>query len=157
MTAFAVATKLILFLMDLSQEQMAMFTIFVNLLIILVGSFFTVRSFKISNKGSDLKSDVKAGMKSTTLFALFMSLFMLIYYNYIDRHYFPDMITERVELAKSAMNENPDIDLENVKRTGEMLFSPQTHASITLFGLTATGAVYAFLISVLMRRLPGFK
>lgn len=157
MTAVAVAGKLILFLMDLSQEQMAMFTIFVNLLIILVGSFFTVRSFKISNKGSDLKSDVKAGMKSTTLFALFMSLFMLVYYNYIDRHYFPDMISDRVELAKSAMKENPDINLENVKRTGEMLFSPQTHASITLFGLTATGAVYAFLISVLMRRLPGFK
>ena len=134
-----------------------MLTIFVNLLIILVGSFFAVRMFKINNPASTLKLEVQAGMKTTTTFALMLSLFVLVYYSYIDTHYFPQMIDARVELARSAMPENPNIDLENVRKTGEMMFSPSTHATITLFGLTVTGAIYCFFIALLMRRLPGFK
>ena len=157
MTVAAIVAKLVLFLMNLAQEQMAMLTIFVNLFVILIGSFFIVRDYKINHPGSNVKSEVKAGMKGTTIFALMLSLFVLIYYNYIDTHYFPNMIADRVELARAAMAENPDISLENVRKTGEMMFSPRTHATLTLFGLTAVGSVYCFLIAILMRRLPGFK
>lgn len=136
---------------------MAMYTIFVNLFIILVGSFFAVRNYKISNPASTIQAEVKAAMKTTTLFALMMSLFVLVYYKFIDTHYFPQLIESRVELAKAAMKDNPEIDLENVRKTGEMMFSPLTHATITLFGLTVSGALYCFFISLLMRKLPGFK
>jgi len=156
MTAAAIAAKLILFLADLPQEQMAMFTIFVNLFIVLVGSFFTVRKFKMITSPSDMKSDVKAGMKTTTLFALFMSVFVFIYYNYVDTHYFPQLIADRVELATDAAVDNPDINLENVQKMGEVWFSPRTHATVTLFGLTITGAIYSFLIALLMRKVRGF-
>jgi hypothetical protein len=157
MTVAAIVAKLVLFLMNLAQEQMAMFTIFVNLFVVLFGSFFIVRDYKINHPGSNVKSEVKAGMKGTTMFALMLSLFVLIYYNYIDTHYFPNMIADRVELARAAMEQNPDINLENVRQMGEMMFSPRTHATLTLFGLTAVGAIYCFLIAILMRRLPGFK
>ena len=148
MTLVAVATKLLLFLANLEQESMAMYTIFANLLIILVGSFFSVRQFKISNAGSDMKSDVKAGMKTTTLFAVFLSIFGLIYYNYIDTHYFSMMIADRVEMATAAAIDNPDVNVDNWERLGENLFNPRTHATVTLLGLTIVGAIYSFLINI---------
>ena len=143
----AIVAKLVLFLLDLSQQTMAITTMFVNLLVILVGSFFAVRYFKINNPASDMKSEIKAGMRATTMFALFLSIFVLIYYNYIDTQYFPNMIAERVKLA----SENPEIDLEQVRKTGEMLFSPRTHACITLLGLTITGAIYSIILVLLLR------
>ena len=157
MTVVAIVAKLLLFLMNLEQETMAKYTIFVNLMVILVGSFFTVRKFKMNNAGSGLKEEVKQGMKTTTTFALLLSLFVLIYYNFIDTHYFPDLIEDRVELARQAMPDNPNIDLENVRRTGETMFSPNTHATLTLFGLTLVGGVYTFIIALVMRKIPGFR
>ena len=157
MTVVAIAAKLTIYLANVAQEQMAMLTFFVNLTVVLVGSFFAVRYFKAHNPGSGLKDQVKAGMKTTTFFALMISLFVLVYYNYIDTHYFPDMISARVELAQSELENNPDIQVDKVRSTGEALFSPRTHATITLFGLTIIGAIYSFLISILMRRIPGFK
>ena len=145
--------KLILFLFSLSQQTMAISTMFVNLLVILVGSYFAVRYFKISNPESNIKSEIKAGMRATTMFALMISLFVLVYYSYIDTHYFPNMIEERVKLA----SENPEIDLEQVRKTGEMLFSPKTHASITLFGLTVTGGIYTIILVILLRKVYGPK
>ena len=67
------------------------------------------------------------------------------------------MINSRVEMATAAMEQNPDINIENVRRTGETMFSPTTHATITLFGLTAVGAVYTFIIVILMRKIPWFR
>ena len=156
MTVAAVGAKLALYLVNLPQEKMAMYTIFMLLLVILVGSFFTVRKFKMISSDIDMKSLVKAGMKSTTLFAVFMGIFVFIYYSYIDTHYFPDLIADRIELAKAAAVENPDINLENVQKMGEMWFSPKTHATITLFGLTVAGAIYSFFISLFMRKVRGF-
>ena len=75
----------------------------------------------------------------------------------MNGHYFELMIEDRVEAARTAMDENPDINLENVRLTGEMLFSPRTHATITLLGLLFTGAIYSVIIVLLMRKLPGFK
>ena len=157
MTVAAIVAKLSLFLLAVSQQQMAIITIFINLLIVLVGSFFTVRSFKMKNPGSTMQAEIKNGMKATTFFALLVSLFVLIYYSYIDTHYFADMIQQRVNLAVQEKANHPEIDIDQVRTAGEMMFSPKTHASITLFGLTIVGAIYSFLISLLMRKIPGFK
>lgn len=157
MTVVAITAKLLFFLANLEQEQMAMFTIFANLLIILVGTFFAVRHYRINNQERDFKSEVKAGMKSATLFALFLSIFLWIYYAQIDTHYFPMLIEDRVAMAMEAAKDNPDISIENVRRTGEAWFNPSTHSTLTLFGLTITGAIYSLLVVVLMRKVPGFK
>ena len=148
MTVVAIIAKLLFFLLNLPQQTMAISAMFTNLLVVLVGSFFAVRHYKISNATSNIKSEIKAGMRSTTMFALFISLFVYIYYSYIDTHYFPNMIAERVALAA----ENPEVDLDQVRTTGEMLFSPKIHASITLFGLTIIGAIYSIVLALLMRK-----
>ena len=157
MTVAAIVAKLGIFLMNVPQEKMAMYTIFVNLLIVLIGSFFIVRYYKMQHPEADVKSQVKAGMKGTTIFAVFMSLFVHVYYNYIDTHYFPDMIESRVELAEQERVNNPDIDVQQVRQMGEQMFNPTTHATITLFGLTLVGGVYTFLVVLLMRKIPGFR
>jgi len=156
MTAVAVAAKLFFFLADLAQEQMAMFTIFVNIFIVLIGSFFTVRKFKMTTSETNMILEVKAGMKTTTLFAVFMTVFVFIYYSYVDTHYFPELIADRVDMAKAAAVDNPDINIENIRKIGEVWFSPKTHATITLLGLTISGAIYSFLIALLMRKIRGF-
>ena len=153
MTVSAVAIKLLLFLIGLPQEQMAMFTMFTNLLVILVGSFFTVRGYRLAYPNANFASEFKAGMRSTALFALFMSIFVLIYYNYIDTHYFHEMIANRIELAEKELVHNPEIKIEEVRKTGEMFFTPRVHATITLLGLTLTGAIYTLLLVALTRRM----
>ncbi len=160
MTAIAVIYKLILYLAGLGSDQMAMFSIFGYLLIILVGSFFAVRNFKLRNQGSTFLDDVKAGMKATTLFALLFSAYIYVHYSYVDTHYFPQLRQERIELAEKEAAKNPEYDpkgIEEMKKFGETWSRPQPHSTITLFALTITGAVYSLLIAVMMRRLPGFK
>jgi len=157
MTVVAITAKLILFLLNISQQNMAMSTMFINLLVVLVGSFFAVRYHKLNNETSNIKSEFKAGMRATTLFALFMSIFVLIYFSYIDTHYFSNMIEERVTLAEAEKVNFPEIDIEQVKEFGEILFSPRTHATITLFGLTITGALYSIILAALMRKMKGFN
>ncbi|MEQ9064267.1 MAG: DUF4199 domain-containing protein [Vicingaceae bacterium] len=152
MTLAAVAAKLLLFLIGLPQQEMAIYTMFINLLVILVGSFFTVRGYRLATPGSTLKSEFKAGMRSVAIFSLLLSVFVLVYYNYIDTHYFEFMIDDRMALAEKELINNPDINLEQVRKTGEMLFTPRVHATITLFGLTAAGAVYTLLLVVLTRK-----
>ena len=152
MTVCAVVIKLLFFLIGLPQQEMAMYTMFANLLVILVGSFFTVRGYKMNYPGADFISEFKAGMRSTAIFALLMSIFVLIYYNYIDTHYFENLIADRIQFAEQELVNNPDIDLEEVRKTGEILFTPRVHATITLFGLTATGAIYTLLLVALTRK-----
>lgn len=153
MTVVAITAKLLLYLIGLAQEEMAMYTMFANLLVVLVGTFFTVRQHRIISPDSNFNSEFKAGMRSAAIFALFMSVFVLVYYSYIDTHYFEKMIDSRIELAKMSMDENPDIKLEEVRKTGELFFTPRVHATITLFGLTATGAIYSFLLVLLTRKI----
>ena len=153
MTVVAIAAKLSLYLIGLGQEEMAMYTMFVNLLVVLVGTFFTVRQHRSISPQSSFNSEFKAGMRSAALFALFMSIFVLVYYSYIDTHYFEKMIESRIELAQNSLLENPDIKIEEVRKTGELFFTPRVHATITLFGLTATGAIYSFLLVFLTRKI----
>jgi len=153
MTIVAVAAKLILFLAEFSQQTMAISTMFINLLVVLVGSFFAIRFYKINNPESDIKSEFKAGMRATTLFALFMGIFVLVYYNYIDTHYFPNMIEQRVAMAEAEKAKYPEINVDQAKQFGEILFSPRTHATITLFGLTIVGALYSIILAFLMRKI----
>ena len=153
MTVVAVTVKLLLYLVGLPQEEMAMYTMFANLLVVLVGTFFTVRQHRINSPESNFKSEFKAGMRSASIFALFMSIFVLVYYNYIDTHYFEYLINDRMELAERSLAENPDIKLEEERKTGELFFSPRVHATITLFGLTITGAIYSFLLVVITRKI----
>lgn len=154
MTAVAITAKLILFLLDTSQQSMAMTTMFVNLLVVLVGSFFAVRYYKAKNPSSDIKSEVKAGMRATTLFALFLSIFVLVYYNYIDTHYFPNMIDARVALAETEKANYPDIDVVGKAREfGEMFFSARTHATLTLFGVTIVGALYSIVLVIILKKM----
>ena len=153
MTVTAIAAKMLLYLLGLGQEEMAMYTMFVNLLVVLVGTFFTVRQHRIKSPQSNFTSEFKAGMRSAAIFALFMSLFVLVYYSYIDTHYFEQMIESRIELAKTSLLDNPDIKIEEVRKTGELFFTPRVHATITLFGLTATGAIYSFLLVLLTRKI----
>lgn len=157
MTLAAIAAKLILFLTGVEQESMALLTICVNLIVVLFGSFFAVRHYKIGNPGSSIRAQVKYGMKATTFFALLLSMFVLIYYEYIDTHYLDNMIAERVELAKSQLETNPDINIDQVRNVGEMMFSPRTHATITLFGLTFIGALYTLIIAIILKKIPGFR
>ena len=149
----AIAAKLFLYLIGPGQEEMAMYTMFVNLLVVLVGTFFTVRQYRIKNPQSGFNSEFKAGMRSAAIFAVLMSVFVLVYYSYIDTHYFEKMIDSRIELAKSSLPDNPDIKIDEVRKTGELFFTPRVHATITLFGLTATGAIYSFLLVLLTRKI----
>ena len=154
MTLGAVTSRLLLFLSGLEADRVAMFTVFANLLIVLLGTFFAVRHFSALNRQAGLGEAVKYGMKATTMFALLMSLFVLLYYNYIDRTYFQTLAESRISMAEEAGAGVEE--MKNVRRTARMIFSPKIHAAVTMLGLTFCGAVYSFLVAYLTRKMKFF-
>lgn len=153
MSAIAIGLKLGLFAMGVEQRAASKIVMAMHLFLILGGTFFGVRGYVMDHPDAAVKDRVKAGMRVGGIYALIISVFVFCYYQYIDTTYFPEMIANRIELAKSAMVENPDINLENVKKTGEMFFNPKVHATITLFGLVVTGVIYSVLITFFMKQM----
>src|SRR5690606_7317115 len=96
MTLASVVAKLILFKLDLDLQKNAMYSAFFNLLVISVGTFFAVRQFKIrAARPTKFQEDVKAGMRTAALYALLMTIFVFVYYSYIDAGFFTKMIESR--------------------------------------------------------------
>lgn len=158
MTLASVVAKLILFKLDLDLQKNAMYSAFFNLLVISVGTFFAVRQFKIrAARPTKFQEDVKAGMRTAALYALLMTIFVFVYYSYIDAGFFTKMIESRLAAARIAVEQGQEIDLEKTREFGEFIFSPKTHSTITLFGFLVAGAIYSLLITVFMRKFPGFK
>jgi cation transport ATPase len=158
MTLASIVAKLTMFSFDVVAQRTVMVSAFINLLVILVGTFFGVRQFKINaGERTGFKEDVKAGMRVGAIYALLMSVFVYFYYSNIDTTFFAEMIQNRMEMAQRAADAGTEVDMENVRQLGTFIFSARTHATITLFAFLLSSALYALMVSFFMRRLPGFK
>ena len=158
MTFASVVFKLLLYFLEVDLQKSITYVAFFNLLVISVGTFFGIRNFKILNPEiRSFKEDVKSGMRIAALYAALMSVFVYVYYNNIDSQAFETFINTRLENTQQAIDNGETIDIERVESVARFIFSPRTHATITLFGFLMAGTIYSLLISYFMRRMPGFK
>lgn len=152
MVGLSVLLKLAVFFSATQFETFGRFAIFGNIFFLLLGIFFGLRLHKqkVLSKSSYLE-DFKAGMRVAAYYALFMSAFVFLYYNYIDPDYFEIRLAKQLEIAR----EN-QMDLEQVKKTGAFFLSPFFQTTISLLGFLLLGSFYSAILAFLMRKMKGF-
>ncbi|MFB6306540.1 MAG: DUF4199 domain-containing protein, partial [Flavobacteriales bacterium] len=163
-TGVYIFLKILTFLFEVHSELFK-YLVFANLLLLLLSIFFTVqKKYKERGKQGGLFSDIKAGLRAVSVYALAVSVFVYIYYGFIDRDYMENKIKERVEWVKNAdieklKKENDNLNYANKKdlireekERAEFLFTAFTQSTFTLLALILTGLVYSGFIALLYRK-----
>jgi amino acid transporter len=148
MMVVSVFLKMLIYSLDYQFSWYERVAVFGNVFVLMSGVFFGIRLFKRQQSGkTSFLQDLKAGMRITALYALFMTAFVYVYYNWIDASYFAEKLQNQLRLA-----EENGMDLANVKRTGEFVLSPFFQSTVTLVGFLLLGSFYSAMITFLVRK-----
>lgn len=125
---------------------------FGNLFVLMIGIFMGIRLFKsqMEEKTSFL-ADAKAGMKVAGMYSVLMSIFVYVYYSYIDPAYFEIKLASQMELM-SAKEGVTKAAVNNARKTGEFVLSPYFQSTVTLILYLLFGTFYSALITFFVRK-----
>jgi len=156
MTAVSIFLKLLVYTLNWQFTTYEKIYFFINIFILMSGVFFGIYFFKKSQTSkSSFLEDIKAGMKVAALYAFFMTVFVFIYYRFIDEQYLIQKLENKLEVVRnsgqSAQNES------NARKIGEVILSPFFQSTITLVGYLLLGSFYASIIAFFVRRIKGFS
>lgn len=155
MVLISIVLKLFVFLTSNQFTDVGQIAVFGNIFFLLTGIFLGIRLFKKAQlqktKGSTFIDDFKAGMKVAALYSVLMAGFVFVYYSFIDPSYFDIKLAKQIEVAQSQ-----DMNIEQVKATGEFILTPFFQTTITLIGFILLGSFYASILAFLMRKFSGF-
>lgn len=152
MTAASVFLKMLVYAMNWQQTNYEKVYFFLNIFILMTGIFFGIRNFKKKETApSNFMQDVKAGMKVAGLYAIFLSIFIFIYYKIIDPTYFSVRLQEQLNLAQAN-----NLNIEQIKKTGEFVLSPFFQSTFTLVAFIILGSFYSSLVTFFLRKIKGF-
>lgn len=160
--------KLLVFSMGLQHGAMEKYIFFIYMLILLIAVFISVRTNKINAEGNTaFIEDFKVGARTASFYAILMGIITYAYYSGIDSDFFAIKQEVYIEglnkTAKEKILTNPEGKekiLEELKgnlETMETFLSPYFHSMWTLFGLVFIGVFNSLVLTLLMRKLPGFK
>lgn len=160
MTAASVFMKMIVYTMNWQQTNYEKVYFFMNVFILMTGIFFGIRNFKkMETVKTNFMEDLKAGMKVAAMYAIFLSLFMFFYYKIIDPTYFALRLEEQLNAARESnlsAGISEQINIEQVRQTGEFVLSAFFQSTITLIGFIILGSFYSSLIAFFLRKIKGF-
>lgn len=160
--------KLIIFSMGIQHGPMEKYIFFIYMLILLIAIFIAIRTNKINVEGNTtFIEDFKVGARTASFYAILMGIITYAYYSGIDSDFFSIKQEGYIEgLNKTAKEkiladpENKDKILGELKANLETMgtfLSPYFQAMWTLFGLVFIGIFNSLVLTLLMRKLPGFK
>lgn len=155
MVLISIVLKLFVFITSNQFTDIGQVAVFGNIFFLLTGIFLGIRLFKKTQLSKETASsfidDFKAGMKVAALYSVMMAAFVYIYYSFIDISYFDIKLAKQIEMAQEQ-----NMNLEQIKTTGEMVLSPFFQTTITLIGFILLGSFYSSILAFLMRKFPGF-
>jgi len=123
--------------------------LFGNFFVMMWGIYSGIRLFKKNAAETTVYlADLKAGMRIASVYALIMSAFIYIYYSQIDTQYFEQKIQERIELTIKQGE-----DIEQAKKSMEMVSTPFFQSTLTLIGFLILGSFYSAMLAFLIRRI----
>lgn len=112
-----------------------------------------MRAAKSANGNiQNLRENIHTGCKIAALNALIMSVFIYIYYSYIDTEYFPAKIKSTLLLMKENGYTLEQM-LEYSMNARLLFFAPDKVATFTLFGYLLLGGFYAVISGFILRKL----
>ena len=147
--AFAIVTKLLLFYLAIGDEQQKKIIILFHLLFILLSVFFSIKS--VANKNFFLEN-FKAGSKAALVYAISISIFVFVYYSFIDAGYFVSMQNEiiKTQIVNAKVNE-----VESIKKNIQAFFTVFNYTTITLTGFIVIGVLFSVIISIVKKYANG--
>lgn len=165
----AIFAKLVLFQINAEYQ----YTVYANILFLLIAIFFGIRQGMIENNGATTyMNDVKSGARTAAIFAVIIAIFAYVYYNNINPEFLQQKIDERMVLVE---NITPQ-EIETLKSEGKIaqeltkedlinkelentqnFYSPFFYATLSLIGYLLVGIVYSLFLSLILRNAPGFK
>lgn len=152
MVLISVILRMIVFLMDWQFTNYEKIYLFGNLFVLMMGVFFSLRLYKRKvEKTTHFLEDYKAAMRFVGLYAILMSVFVYIYYSSIDVTYFDVKLKSQLTLAAEH-----GMDLDQVKKTGEMILTPFFQSTITLVGFIMLGFIYSAIIVFTTRKMGAY-
>ena len=128
--------------------------------------FFGIRSNKLTHEGATtFGQDFKTGARTASFFAILVGLITYVYYTQIDPNFFAVKIEKSIaEYATNIPQLVEDKGLVDAKQffkdkivALQVIYSPISQTTYTLFGLVFLGLFHAGVFSLLMKKFPGFK
>ena len=125
---------------------------FGNLFVIMIGVFLGIRLFKaLSPEKTGFMADVKAGIKVAGMYAVLMSLFVYLYYSFIDPSYFPLKIEEQMRLLEESGRASGN-ELVKSRETAQFILAPYFQSTVTLILYLLLGTFYSSIITFFVRK-----
>jgi len=148
MMVFSVFFKMLIYFLNLQFSGYERAVIFGNVFILMTGVYLGIKLFKKEEASkTTFLQDVKAGMRIASLYAVFMTGFIYLYYSSIDSTYFDQRFADQMSLVEP---NNPNFD--NIKQTAEFVLSPFFQSTVTLIGFLLLGSFYAAILTFLLRK-----
>jgi len=152
MLVVSIFMKMVVFAANLQFTGYERIYFFGNFFVIMVGVFLGIRLFKeISSEKTKFLADVKAGIKVAGMYAVFMSLFVYLYYSFIDPSYFPTKIDDQMRLLEESGRASGN-DLVQSRETAGFILAPYFQSTVTLILYLLLGTFYSSLITFFVRK-----
>jgi hypothetical protein len=161
----ALILKLVLMFAGMQHDSTPYIT-YAYMLLILIAIFFGIRSNKLMYEGpTSFGQDFRTGARTASFFALLVGVITYVYYTQIDPDFFPSKIAKSVaEYSNNIPGLIEERGLEDAKQffkdkivALEVIYSPISQTTYTLFGLVFLGLFHSAVFALLMKKFPGFK
>jgi len=137
---------------------------------ILVAAYLGLRAQRLEFIESNIEElsdltfimEIRSAMRPAAITSLLYSVFMYVFYQFINPSLFPKMVAERkaeyeVQFELNNISaEQADQVLANFETFTSFVFAPVNWATFTLFGLIIMTGVYGFLLTLIARKFPHF-
>jgi hypothetical protein len=147
--------KTSLFAFGARDTFMGQYSVMFVMLFMLLGIYLGLEELRKTVFGGKLsfQQGFKSGMMIAFLHSIFYSLFLYVYYAYIDVTFFAEKIEARVAEARAAGNTEESI--ESFRQSAEQILSPSVQSTFSLVGLLVLSAFYAGIIAKMIEKKHG--
>lgn len=148
------------------DERWSIMIMFVNMLLLLLATFFGLHAAKKAEgypKGVFV-GDFKNSMQAALTYSICISVFVLIFYNFIDTETFTFKIQQHVEQAQqfemsdlpegsNPQNKTREEIIAEMRTNAEGMFSPNRHFLLTLLATFVLSLFYSLLVTLIYRKI----
>lgn len=147
--AVMAVVKVSFYQLGVEMQQASNIQIFIHMAMIILVIFLSLQSLdKHPERSGDFIDDAKDGLKAGAVYSLLATSLVVIYYNFIDPGFFPEM-QDRV--YQRSIAEEPDMTPEELREKVESFFNLSNWVLATLTGFIALSIIYSLLVSLFMK------
>jgi len=152
-----IATKLIVFFTHSQFTTFGIYSGLISLLFISIPLFLAIKKVRDNELGGfiTLREIMKTGMGVSVISGLIISVFIFLYYKFIDHETMEQLIVKSENIMRKANKSKPEIDVAIISL--KEFYSPFKQATGVLTGVLTAGVILSFLSSAVLVKNPEQK